>query len=32
MIVFPEHALERTEERGASRHEARKANREGDTV
>ena len=31
MIVFPEHALERMEERGASRHEVRKAIREGDS-
>lgn len=30
MIVFPEHALERMEERGASRHEVRKAIREGE--
>lgn len=30
MIVFPEHALERMEERGASRHEVRTAIREGE--
>lgn len=30
MIAFPEHALERMEERGASRHEVRKAIREGE--
>jgi hypothetical protein len=29
MIIFPEHALERMEERGASRHEVRTAIREG---
>jgi hypothetical protein len=31
MIVFPEHALERMEERGASRHEVRTAIRQGET-
>ena len=32
MIVFSEHALERMEERGASRHEVRRALREGESV
>jgi hypothetical protein len=30
MIVFPEHALERMEERGTSRHEVRTTIREGE--
>jgi hypothetical protein len=32
MIVFPEHALERMEERGASRHEVRTTIREGESA
>lgn len=31
MIVFPEHALKRMEERGASRHEVRQAIRDGES-
>lgn len=31
MIVFSEHALERMEERGASRHEVRETIREGES-
>ena len=31
MIVFPEHALQRMEERGASRQEVRRAVREGES-